>query len=136
MHHPPRPALRAALQLFRASLETGTEPDAPDLLSIPKLSAQLRDAGIELKQKRGELQVAWGTALDARAKMDAMTGVMNAMGQDGDYAASRLPIKNRVNALDVSHFFKKTNCRIFNLYREAQKMLSSYSMITKKKCNF
>ena len=31
---------------------------------------------IELKQKRGELQVAWGTALDARAKMDAMTGVM------------------------------------------------------------
>ena len=32
---------------------------------------------IELKQKRGELQVAWGTALDARAKMDAMTGVMN-----------------------------------------------------------
>ena len=32
----------------------------------------------------------------------AMTGVMNAMGQDGNYAASRLPIKNRINALDVS----------------------------------
>ena len=32
----------------------------------------------------------------------AMTGVMNAMGQDGQFAASRLPIKNRINALDVS----------------------------------
>ena len=32
----------------------------------------------------------------------AMTGVMNAMGQDGNYAAGRLPIKNRINALDVS----------------------------------
>ena len=32
----------------------------------------------------------------------AMTGVMNAMGQDGSYSAGRLPIKNRINALDVS----------------------------------
>ena len=32
----------------------------------------------------------------------AMTGVMNAMGQDGNYSATRLPIKNRINALDVS----------------------------------
>ena len=32
----------------------------------------------------------------------AMTGVMNAMGQDGQFAATRLPIKNRINALDVS----------------------------------
>ena len=32
----------------------------------------------------------------------AMTGVMNAMGQDGNFSASRLPIKNRINALDVS----------------------------------
>ena len=32
----------------------------------------------------------------------AMTGVMNAMGQDGNYGANRLPIKNRINALDVS----------------------------------
>ena len=32
----------------------------------------------------------------------AMTGVMNALGQDGNFAASRLPIKNRINALDVS----------------------------------
>ena len=32
----------------------------------------------------------------------AMTAVMNAMGQDGNFAANRLPIKNRINALDVS----------------------------------
>ena len=32
----------------------------------------------------------------------AMTGVMNAMGQGGDFSASRMPIKNRINALDVS----------------------------------
>ena len=32
----------------------------------------------------------------------AMTGVMNSLGQDGNFAASRLPIKNRINALDVS----------------------------------
>ena len=32
----------------------------------------------------------------------AMTGVMNAMGQEGDFVANRMPIKNRINALDVS----------------------------------
>ena len=41
-------------------------------------------------------QVMTSSAADA-----AMTGVMNAMGQDGDFSASRLPIKNRINALDV-----------------------------------
>ena len=35
----------------------------------------------------------------------AMTGVMNSLGQDGQFAASRLPIKNRINALDVSLFY-------------------------------
>ena len=42
-------------------------------------------------------QVVTSSAADA-----AMTGVMNAMGQDGNFAASRIPIKNRINALDVS----------------------------------
>ena len=28
------------------------------------------------------------------------TGVMNALGQDGNYKSSMIPIKNRVNALD------------------------------------
>ena len=32
----------------------------------------------------------------------AMTGVMNALGQEGTFKADRLPIKNRINALDVS----------------------------------
>ena len=32
----------------------------------------------------------------------AMSGVMNALGQDGNFVATRLPIKNRINALDVS----------------------------------
>ena len=35
----------------------------------------------------------------------SMTKVMNTVGQlgtDGTYAASRLPIKNRINQLDVS----------------------------------
>ena len=32
----------------------------------------------------------------------AMTGVMNALGEDGSFKASQLPIKNRINALDVS----------------------------------
>ena len=40
----------------------------------------------------------------------AMTGVMNAMGQDGNYAAARLPIKNRINALDVSCPLYKPSC--------------------------
>ena len=31
-----------------------------------------------------------------------MTGVVNSLGQDGGFKASNLPIKNRVNALDVS----------------------------------
>ena len=42
-------------------------------------------------------------AKDGNAGADAaMTGVMNAMGQDGNFSAGRLPIKNRINALDVS----------------------------------
>lgn len=41
--------------------------------------------------------------MDNNAAADAaMTGIMNAMGQGGDFAANRLPIKNRINALDVS----------------------------------
>ena len=32
----------------------------------------------------------------------AMTGVMNAFGQKGDFKANAMPIKNRINALDVS----------------------------------
>ena len=32
----------------------------------------------------------------------AFTGVTNALGQDGNFKATMLPIKNRVNALDVS----------------------------------
>ena len=32
----------------------------------------------------------------------AMTGAMNAFGQDGSFKATQLPIKNRINALDVS----------------------------------
>ncbi len=32
----------------------------------------------------------------------AMTGVMNSLGQDGSYKATQLPIKNRINAIDVS----------------------------------
>ena len=36
------------------------------------------------------------------AKDAAMTGTMNALGQEGKFAATQLPIKNRVNALDVS----------------------------------
>ena len=31
-----------------------------------------------------------------------MTSVMNSMGQEGDFKKTNLPIKNRVNALDVS----------------------------------
>ena len=42
--------------------------------------------------------------MENNKQMDAgVTGVMNAMGQDGNYKASQMPIKNRVNALDVSH---------------------------------
>ena len=32
----------------------------------------------------------------------AMTGVMNSLGQDGNFKGGAMPIKNRVNALDVS----------------------------------
>ena len=58
----------------------------------------------------------------------AMTGVMNAMGQDGNYNANRLPIKNRINALDVSINSIATSlahafCFITN--RETLKKLSS-----------
>ena len=31
-----------------------------------------------------------------------MTGVMNAMGQDGQFTHKQMPIKNRINGLDVS----------------------------------
>ena len=46
--------------------------------------------------------------MDNKVKMSsAITGGGNAddeadMGQDGNYAGSRLPIKNRINAIDVS----------------------------------
>ena len=49
------------------------------------------------------MQMSAAITKDYNAGADAaMTGVMNAMGQDGNFAASRLPIKNRINALDVS----------------------------------
>ena len=32
----------------------------------------------------------------------AMTGVMNALGQEGEFQHKQMPIKNRVNGLDVS----------------------------------
>ena len=35
----------------------------------------------------------------------AMTGVMNSLGQDGNFKSGQMPIKNRVNALDVSILF-------------------------------
>merc|ERR1712166_1234578 len=39
--------------------------------------------------------------MDNNKEMDqAFTGVMNSMGQDGNFKATNLPIKNRVNALD------------------------------------
>ena len=31
---------------------------------------------VYLKERRGEVQVTWGTALDARVKIDAMRGVL------------------------------------------------------------
>ena len=34
----------------------------------------------------------------------AMTGVMNALGQEGEFQHKQMPIKNRVNGLDVSEF--------------------------------
>ena len=51
----------------------------------------------------------------------AMTGVMNALGQEGVFNASRMPIKNRINALDVS--IKWVILPYFRLfyYRETQK---------------
>ena len=40
---------------------------------------------------------------DGHAGADAaMTGVMNALGQEGEYSHKQMPIKNRVNGLDVS----------------------------------
>ena len=35
-----------------------------------------------------------------------MTGVMNAMGQDGQFTHKQMPIKNRINGLDVSEISK------------------------------
>ena len=44
-----------------------------------------------------------GIAKDGNYGADAaMTGMMNSMGQDGSFKATQLPIKNRINALDVS----------------------------------
>ena len=45
----------------------------------------------------------------------AMTGVMNSMGQDGEFNASRLPIKNRINALDVSNRSNPFNLAFVNI---------------------
>ena len=40
----------------------------------------------------------------------AMTGVMNALGQEGEFQHKQMPIKNRVNGLDVSEI----GCRLNN----------------------
>ena len=45
--------------------------------------------------------VSQGVADNAGADA-AMTGVMNAMGQDGQFTHKQMPIKNRINGLDVS----------------------------------
>lgn len=42
----------------------------------------------------------------------AMSGVMNALGQEGSFKATQIPIKNRVNALDVSTDSNLTNISI------------------------
>ena len=49
-----------------------------------------------------QVQMSAGLNKDPAAANAAMTGVMNALGQDGIFVAQRLPIKNRINALDVS----------------------------------
>ena len=43
--------------------------------------------------------------MDSSGVNQAFTGVANALGQDGNFKATMLPIKNRVNALDVSEEF-------------------------------
>jgi len=41
--------------------------------------------------------------MENNKQMDAgVTGVANALGQEGNHKATQMPIKNRVNALDVS----------------------------------
>ena len=48
-------------------------------------------------------QVHISKGMDGNYGADAaMTGVMNSMGQDGNFKANQMPIKNRINALDVS----------------------------------
>ena len=39
----------------------------------------------------------------------AMTGVMNALGQEGEFSHKQMPIKNRVNGLDVSEISSSHN---------------------------
>ena len=53
-------------------------------------------------------QVSQGISDTAGADA-AMTGVMNAMGQDGQFKHNQMPIKNRINGLDVSEFRELNN---------------------------
>ena len=65
----------------------------------------------------------------------AMTGAMNAFGQDGSFKATQLPIKNRINALDVSERSMITNFASIFSIRETLRMPSSFSMITRRRFN-
>ena len=50
-----------------------------------------------------QVKMSKGMVKDGSSAADAaMTGVMNSLGQDGNFKATQLPIKNRINALDVS----------------------------------
>ena len=50
----------------------------------------------------------------------AMTGVMNAFGQEGEYTHKQMPIKNRVNGLDVSRNLVSANQLLEELKRSHQ----------------
>ena len=52
----------------------------------------------------------------------AMTGVMNSLGQDGNYKSTHMPIKNRVNALDRN---TKDNCKMLNDNKKEVQLLRS-----------
>ena len=52
----------------------------------------------------------------------AMTGVMNSLGQDGNYKSTQMPIKNRVNALDRN---TKDNCKMLNDNKKEVQLLRS-----------
>ena len=75
--------------------------------------------------------------MDNRVQMSpAITGGQNAAAEPSEEGmGKRLPIKNRVNELDVS--FKPIRLFTNHLacYREEQKLPSSFSTITRKRCN-